>query len=222
MADILISKIRLRRGNFAELPLLESAEMGYATDQRRLFIGNELQTAGTGDASNKVFAIDTDVDYPSVLKVYQDGVEINTANYTVAGAEITFNTAPPVGAVITYRHLGEIELVKNRPSSATNTYILPANGNAAETGFEIDTVNYDVAILDYTLAGDNGVRAGQMRIVVDTIANNAVIDDSYTETIDQGVTFSLDISSVGVCKLLYTDTSNNQYRFKFTYQLWNS
>jgi hypothetical protein len=39
-----VKKIIQRRGNFTELPILSSGEIGYATDFRRMFIGNDIIT----------------------------------------------------------------------------------------------------------------------------------------------------------------------------------
>ena len=64
MADTRISKIQIRRGTIADLPILSPGEFGYATDTQRLFLGNEEYTVGTGNAAQTVFQVPTGVDYP--------------------------------------------------------------------------------------------------------------------------------------------------------------
>ena len=49
MATTRTSKIRVRQGNFADLPVLDPGELGYAKDSRRLFIGNDTVNVGTGN-----------------------------------------------------------------------------------------------------------------------------------------------------------------------------
>jgi hypothetical protein len=41
MAIIQISKIQQRSGNLVDLPQLSEAEFGWASDEKRLFIGKE-------------------------------------------------------------------------------------------------------------------------------------------------------------------------------------
>jgi hypothetical protein len=42
MAIIQISKIQTRSGNLVDLPQLDEGEMGFASDQKRLFIGKTV------------------------------------------------------------------------------------------------------------------------------------------------------------------------------------
>ena len=48
-----VSKIRVRQGNFADLPVLDPGEIGYAKDSRRLFIGNDTGFSHLSVAYNK-------------------------------------------------------------------------------------------------------------------------------------------------------------------------
>lgn len=80
MAIIQISKIQLRSGNIDDLPQLSVGEMGWATDAKRLFIGND----------------------PNVLGPVPDNTEILTqySNLQAAGTntQIQFNQANLFGA----------------------------------------------------------------------------------------------------------------------------
>lgn len=221
MADTRISKIQLRNGNFVDIPLLDTAEVGYATDNRRLFIGNPLQTAGTGNNSDTVFPISVDVTNPSILKVFLDGVEENAANYSTTTTSITFNTPPGNGVVITYKHLSEIELVRDA-TVAVNVleYALSAGGVNLATGYSLDTTSYNVVVLDYTVHSTNGVRMGQIRMMSDGV--NVGFDDNYTESAPVDIVFSGDGSVPNTLRLMYTDNDNLTATLKMTQQLWNS
>jgi hypothetical protein len=59
MADTRISKIKVRQGNFADLPLLDSGEFGYALDTQRLFIGNSQINVGTGNGVKISYVVPT-------------------------------------------------------------------------------------------------------------------------------------------------------------------
>ena len=59
MADTIIAKIQVRRGELDDLPVLDEGEFGYAVDYRRLFIGNtplEFVTDGT-TKNNNIFSL---------------------------------------------------------------------------------------------------------------------------------------------------------------------
>ena len=56
MAIVQISKIQQRSGNLVDLPQLDEAELGYATDHHRLFIGNKPITF-KGDGVTRRFSI---------------------------------------------------------------------------------------------------------------------------------------------------------------------
>jgi hypothetical protein len=57
MADTRVSKIKVRQGNFADLPMLDAGELGYATDNQRLFVGNPQIAVGTGNGVADTFVV---------------------------------------------------------------------------------------------------------------------------------------------------------------------
>ena len=68
MATTRTSKIRVRQGNFADLPVLDPGELGYAKDSRRLFIGNDTVNVGTGNEVSVNFLTE------SLLKISKLGI----------------------------------------------------------------------------------------------------------------------------------------------------
>ena len=213
-----VAKLLNRQGNFADLPVLDPGELGYAKDSRRLFIGNDTVAIGTGNGVLTDFTIPLALSKPNITTVSVAGSPVNASTFTITGTTLTFASAP-TGA-ITVGFNSEIDIVSDvtLPSEIS----LPANGNSATTGFSVDTTLYNIVVMDYTLENTNGVRIGQLRFGVDTSASTSTIADNNTETAAVGITFSVDIGTPNTMILKYTDTDNLIAKFKYTYQLWNS
>lgn len=216
MADTRISKIKVRQGDFTDLPILDPGEFGYAKDERRLFIGNDTVNVGTGNGVLTNFTVPIGLTEPTILRVFVDGVAVNASDYTVNGTTLTFSTAPT--GVITVKFNSEIGVNKIVPDDVQ----LAANATSADTGFQVDTTQSNIVIMDYTLESTNGVRVGQIRMATDISASTTTIDDIYTETATVNVQFNADISTANTMKLQYTDHDNLISKFKYTYKTWNS
>ena len=218
MATTRLSKIRVRQGNFTDLPVLDPGELGYAKDARRLFIGNDTVSIGTGNGVLTEFTLPLSLSKPNITTVFVAGVAQNAANYTIAGTTITFASAP-TGA-ITVGFNSEIDIVSDVtiPSEVS----LSANGSNADTGFVVDTTLYNIAILYYTLESTAGVRVGQIRMAYDSSSATSQIGDNNIETANVDIAFSINTATSGQMKLQYTDSANLITKFKYTYQLWNS
>ena len=216
MADTRISKIKVRQGNFSDLPTLDPGEFGFAKDVRRLFIGNDTVSVGTGNGVLTQFTVPIGLTEPGVLRVFVNGTAVNASDYTLVGTTLTFSSAP-TGA-ITVGFNSEVDLGEQPVSEIQ----LAANATNSDTGFQVDTTQYDVIIMDYTLKSTNGVRVGQIRFATDTGASTTTIDDNYTEPGVVNVQFNVDIATANTMKLQYTDYDNLISTFKYTYQTWNS
>ena len=218
MATTRTSKIKVRQGNFSDLPMLDPGEIGYAKDQRRLFIGNDTTNVGTGNGVLVDFTVPVELSKPNITRVFVAGAEQNASTYTFNGTTLTFASAP-TGA-ITVGFNSEIDII--RDVTVPSSIELAANGSAADTGFQVDTTLYNQVIMDYSLESTSGVRMGQLRFATDTSASTSTIDDYYTETAAVGITFSVNIATANTMKLKYKDADNKICKFKYTYQLWNS
>jgi len=216
MADTRISKIKVRQGNFSDLPTLDPGEFGFAKDVRRLFIGNDTISVGTGNGVLTQFTVPIGLTEPGVLRVFVDSVAVNASDYTLVGTTLTFSSAP-TGA-ITVGFNSEVDLGEQPVQEIQ----LAANATNSDTGFQVDTTQYNVIIMDYTLKSTNGVRVGQIRFATDTGASTTTIDDNYTETGVVNVQFNVDIATANTMKLQYSDYDNLISTFKYTYQTWNS
>lgn len=218
MADTRISKIKVNQGNFSDLPVLDPGEFGYAKDVRRLFIGNDTVSVGTGNGVLTQFTVPIALSDPSIVTVFVDGTAQNAANYSVTGTTLTFSSAPTGAITVGFNSEIEIEKDVTRPSEIQ----LAANATNSDTGFQIDTSLYNVVIMDYTLESTNGVRVGRIRMATDTSASTTTLADDYNQTATVDVVFNADIATPNTMKLQYTDNDNLISKFKYTYQLWNS
>ena len=172
----------------------------------------------SGNGSTTAFTLSKQATTNGVAVYVENVRQIPTTAYSVSGTTLTFASAP-TGA-ITVGFNSEIDVINDvtLPSEIS----LAANGSAADTGFQVDTTLYNVAIIDYTLESTSGVRIGQIRIGTDVSGGTSTIADNYTETTVVGITFSVDIATANTMKLKYTDADNKICKFKYTYQLWNS
>lgn len=220
MAEERISKIQVRSGDIADLPMLDLGEMGYAKDERRLFIGNEVVDIGTGDGLTTEFYVDIDLNNPYIIAAFVGGSQVSASDFSLVGTTLTFNVAPGAGDTIQVAFNSEIDIMKD--VSRTLVTSLPANGSSSDTGFAVQTAVINAGVLDYTLVNTNGTRIGQLRFAYDATHDTYAIDDNFTETGTVDIVFDMDISTAGVAKLVYTDADNSIATFKFVYQLWNS
>lgn len=101
MAETRISKILARSGPASTVPILDVAELGYATDTNNLYVGNTTLTIGTGDGVTTVFNFAFPYNI-SNEKFYVDGNE--RSDITRSTSTVTFGTAPGVGLSITMKY----------------------------------------------------------------------------------------------------------------------
>jgi len=123
MAIVQISKIQQRSGNLVDLPQLDEAELGFASDAKKVFIGKT--------ASGNLENIEVLTSYSDITFSQIDGAvgNLNIAN-TVADGEILaydgtnwVNKGGSAGGTIT---LGAVEDVQ--VTGGTNGYVLQTDG----------------------------------------------------------------------------------------------
>ncbi len=225
MTDTRISKIQVRRGNMADLPILSEGELGYALDSRRIFIGNSTHAVGTGDGNETSFTVPSSTTYPLTSlynpRFYLDGNEVGANDYTVAGTTVTFNTAPAANIAITMRWNSEL-VVRNNLVTPPTLELGASQAAGSNTGFSFDTTNHNTLFMNYSvkLGSGTGFRIGNLRIVVDSVAGTYYIDDQYnTLTSNMGLTFDGSISN-GVFTLTYENTETSTATVYYTFELW--
>jgi len=121
--ETIVAKLQVRRGALDDLPILDPGELGYATDVRRLFIGNDPVTF-VGNGTDDTFTIRDSSIIPNQLSVVVNGVTVIPKiqgskhyytdaeepgiQYPTVGTTIVFDTAPKTPDVITIKINGVV------------------------------------------------------------------------------------------------------------------
>lgn len=227
MAETRITKLLVRRGDIADLPLLDDGELGYATDEQRLFIGNTLLSVGTGDGSTTVFDIPVNNQYPvsdtDIAKpvFYVDGTENGGATLINHDTQVQFSVAPTNGLAITMKSNSELAMI-NRGEKPGSLSLAASSPAGTSTGFTVNTSVYDCVMMDYSIKVGSGtaMRVGQLRIAIDNVNNTLVLDDQHntlTNAVD--ITFSGTVAN-DVLTLTYESNETETATFKYTFKLW--
>jgi hypothetical protein len=230
MADTLTAKIQVRNGDISELPILSEAELAYATDQTRLFIGNIEYNIGTGNGVLTTFNIPSTSNIPipatnvEYIKFFVDGIERN--DVTVGGTTVTFSVAPVNASVITMKYNSEINLINS--SVNPNSLLLSASVTVdfQDTGFAIDSSIYDTVFINYSIkmldGSQNltGYRIGTIKAIVDLDGDDFILDDSYTSfNNDNSVLFSGRIQN-NIFYLTYKNSATSTATLKYKFETW--
>ena len=214
--DTLISRIQLRRGNFEDLPILKDGELGYATDKKRLFIGNPSQIFTADDSP--YYDLDFKIARPSQILVFIDNTQKTPGvHYTVVGTRLTFNEPmPAAGAVIEVGVNNEILIDKVE----TPTEILPMIGSSTNefSGIFFDVTLYNTAFIDYSYkdAGNN-MQAGRITLLSD--GSSASITDMSNSIGHSNIEFSAEVVD-GMVRVLYTTSSSDSGTLYYTIKAW--
>lgn len=225
MSEVRISKIQLRNGNIGDIPVLDKAEMGYATDVNRLFIGTEELTIGAGDGTTVEFQIPTfqnlliPPESLETLKIYVDGSERSDVSFGTN--TVTFSSPPSDSSNITMKYNLEVETI----NYSKIPFVLTLNGNISEytdTGISIDYNAYDSFFIKYTLRMDNDsdLRVGELRGLIDSTTETFKIDDQYNSLINEEyVEFNGNVED-GMFNISYKNSSSSNATFKYIFELW--
>ena len=173
MPETRISKIQVRRGNIVDLPLLAAGEFGYAIDEQRLFIGNELTQIGTGNGLTKTFSMPNLSQDPAGLTAggyitpvfYIDGVE--TSGVAINGVTAVFSTAPASGAIVTTQWNSEVDM-KTAVVAPGEEKLNKSSAQGTATEFSFDKDAYSAVFMNYTL------RKNQTAVITGTVPNPVV------------------------------------------------
>lgn len=167
-----VKKIIQRRGNFTELPMLSAGEIGYATDIRRMFIGNEdITLTGNVDTSfiydfglplhrmednlYSIFVNDQQQQIISDYTVISSGGVQFVNNVDGASIVLKYNTEIPIKETATFNDPHTVELDGNI------TIPTPIPSISISTNYR-NSFN-----LEYTMRGISGFRKGTMSVCID-------------------------------------------------------
>ncbi|MDA9302697.1 hypothetical protein N8072_00815 [bacterium] len=180
MANINAS-FKVRQGNLIDLPALTTGEIGYATDVKRLFIGNDPITfTGVPPQTEFNTGIDLDDVASNAYTVLID--EVPTTAFTIDDFVITFTTAPAAGANIVIKFNSEIPLIappEATPVNPSTAELSPSVTDEPFNSIAIDTERFGFTQITYALTDGTSRRSGTLRISIDD-DGDATLDDNYT------------------------------------------
>ncbi len=182
-----VKKIIQRRGLMQHLPILSSGEIGYATDSRRMFIGNDIITL-TGSVDPE-FVYDFNIPLQSMTSnlysiFINDQQQQDLVDYVVLSTGgIKFTVLDPPLTTADSVHLRYNTEIPIKESITTNESILvELDGNASvstpipETATLVDARNN--FNFHYTISNASGFRKGILS--VSTSDTNVILDDSFS------------------------------------------
>ena len=227
-----VAKLLNRQGNFADLPLLDPGELGYAKDQKRLFIGNDPVSITSTGASSYTAGIDLTQSGRYRVTTQPSGgteTEVSSANFSIGGTTLTLTTAPAVGTIIRIYYNSEVHMHNEANSWSKTDITLTASASNADSGITWDCDDYNCATIDYSLQNAKSptpkFRNGKITIMVDTRAavQDYMLQDDYVAVNDPAVTFSGNLdNSTNIFKLQYSDSDAVNATFSYDLKLWKT
>lgn len=228
MAETIIAKIQVRRGELDDLPVLDEGEFGYAVDYRRLFIGNTPLEFIT-DGVTRSFTISDKSLIPGQMIVRIDGVqEAPGINFNIDDTDIVWNTPPAAGKVVSITYNTEVAVVNNNMNPTMEVLQLSGNTSDADVGLNWNIANGNSAIINYSLANTNGdMHIGSLKLITNAniVTNQANILVGVTDIGggigNSGITFDARVADNRVY-LTYSNSTQYHANFYFNIQLWNT
>ena len=182
MAVIQISKIQVRRGLQENLPQLAAGELGWSSDERRLWIGNGV--LGSPDYA-------PEIGNTEILTIYSP-VGAALSNIAIIESNLAAISA----------NIGSIQA---NAFNIFSTFGL-ADATAIPTYVAV-TFNTTTNVFDYNITRGTAVRVGTFRVT--QINGVPVYSDDYSETTSTGITLSVfaTTNASNTAYLQYTSTS---------------
>jgi hypothetical protein len=221
--ETIVAKLQVRRGALDDLPILDPGELGYATDVRRLFIGND-PVSFVGDGTMTTFTIRDSSIIPSQLSISVNGLLVDPGiEYVPVGTNIIFAVAPDNNAIITVGFNTEIKTQNSERTFHYERLDLNASVTDEDTNLNFliqGPLANNTASIEYSLKdGSGSLSVGNMTIITD--GTIAIVNDSGSGTTDSGISFNTRIAD-GRLYLTYTNTSIYPAHFYYSIRLWNT
>lgn len=191
MAIVQISKIQHRSGNLVDLPQLDEAEFGWASDQKRLFIGKT-----TPNENVEVLTAYSKITFSQI-----DGSvgNLNISNVTIDDGQVLvfdgtnwINRGGRAGGLIT---LGDVANVKLTGGAVGYVLQTDGTGNLSWTpkgtlvAPVVNVTQADPAVV--TTEGDNFFTTGSQITIVDSQGMNQLNGNIYYANVLNSTTFEL-------------------------------
>lgn len=228
MADTIIAKIQVRRGELEDLPALDEGEFGYALDRRRLFIGNS-PLKFTADGVTSRYTIQWRSMVPAQVKVSENRpevgkpvnyVEVGSQEYYVEDTDIVFITIPAVDKEFLVNYNTEFAAVNEK--AIRDVTELSANRVNLNSAISWSLANYNSASIEYSLkntATPSAMNIGILKII--TNGTDTSVVDLGGGVGDSGISFDAKIENNRVY-VTYTNTTNFTANLFYSIQLWNT
>ena len=191
MAIIQISKIQQRSGNIVDLPQLDEAEFGWATDSKQLYIGKSDPNENI-EVLTSYSAIDFDQITGAVGNLDIDGANIGNGQILTYNGSDWTNRGGDVGGLIT---LGDVSNVKIDGGSIG--YVLETDGTGNLSWTPKSTISANISNITkanpavVTTAVDNFFTEGALVTITGVVGMTQVNGNSYYANIITANTFSL-------------------------------
>lgn len=176
-------KIIQRRGLFEHLPILSSGEIGYATNDRRMFIGNDIITrTGTGIA-DEIYDFNIPLHHMQnkLYSIFKNDEVLDAGDYVVLSTgSIKFTAVIPTSDTVVLKYNTEIPIKETATSNDSHTVSLDGNISGPKT-IEETTITRTASHnfnYHYTISNAYGFRKGILSVSID--GTNVILDDSFS------------------------------------------
>lgn len=229
MADTIIAKIQVRRGELEDLPALDEGEFGYALDRRRLFIGNE-PLKFTADGVTSRYTIQWRSMVPAQVKVsinipvdnQENYVEVGGYEYYVEDTDIVFRPEYLPTANTEYMVNYNTEFAAVNEKAIRDVTELSANRVNLNSAISWSLASYNSASIEYSLKNTStpsAMNIGTLKIITNGVDTSVV--DLGGGVGDSGISFDAKIENNRVY-VTYTNTTNFTANLFYSIQLWNT
>lgn len=236
MTTTIVAKQRIRRGNLVDMPVLSPGEFGLASDEQRLFLGQEpirgtlyeSQTNATVavlDFSTRTNGVSTLLDLEGVNEFViriNGSTEISSANVTIDDTKFTVVhglASTPTGTdVFELLYNKEVTSYRAEDSNLLQSTLIEKSspyGTSDATGIDFLSAVKNRISIEYYLYSPTDMRTGQLEIAIqgDTISS---ITDNYNSNSDIiDVEFSISNNGAGVFSLDFDTTYTGQIQMDY-------
>ena len=235
MTNTIIAKQRIRRGNLQDMPVLSPGEFGLATDEQRLFLGQEpirgtlyeSQTDATSavlDFSTKTNGVSTLLDLDGVNEFViriNNQFDIPSTNVSVDDTKFTvqhgLGVTPTAADVFELLYNKEVTSYRAESSDLLQSTLLEktlAYGTPESTGIDFLSAVKNSITFDYYLTTPTAMRKGQLDISIrDT--SSTITDNYNSDSDDLDVEFSIENTATGEFVLNFDTSYTGQIQMDF-------
>ena len=235
-----IVKSQIRRGPIADMPVLSPGELGFATDENRLFIGTDaIQGTLNTSASDSTVAvlqfselyngnvkeIDLEADNAHVYEFSANGTTVNMGtvqiNDTVVTLEHGLGRDPETYDVFRLHRNKEVTVIneENNPETIMSVEFekQQAFGTAEEVGIDFSAAVKNFIKIDYSVNTATMQRQGTLDITIhwNDPTPTYTISDSFSASVDTDLAFSIEHVADNTFKLMYDTTETARHDFKY-------